>query len=471
MLLMGTSAIVWNMNNKNKPVHTASIEKMNQQENNVNDNKAGHKNVSSSLSKNNETRLKENTTETTAAIIPNQLTAINSIDILSNKKYQSPVTNKMTESNKEKSFSFSQAKRKINGNVRIKILAGETENLKDDTGNTKNTFSSAINKLNNNAVAKTNIMAGEIDSLLNRTAAARIDEEDLNKPVEPLKTNKEDSLFTKRTLILVADSNGIKKPIAITAVNLEIKNKRKSNNLKIEAGITVVFPHQQYKQPLYVKRVLDKTNIHSEFISDKIKTTIESGSSFFVSLAKRINKKWSAGAGIQYLRITERLQFSGVETNDNYTIVQRVVNGPNGNFLKADTASSISKDYTTLSGRNIYNSISIPIFIRYQILKKKKWSASLTTGIFIDLLRKYHNSIPGKFETVYSYGSESALSKNTIGCDLFAGLHVEGKLSKKYEWFTEPSLRYNLSSYNTNNLSFNKKIHKPGISVGVARNF
>ena len=471
MLLLGTSAIIWNMNSENEPVHTAGIEKTNQKENNISNNKTWNKNASPDLAKNS----KGKTHDQSIRIInesPIVETIKNNTAVLDkNKKQQELAVNKMTEAKKEKSFSLSQTKRKIKGNTRMKIFAGEKGDLTDDGTNAEKIFSSAINKLDNNAVAKINIIAGESDSFLNTAAATRIDAEDLNKPVAPLKINKEDSLFTKKILVAVGDSTDDKKQIAITVVNSKIKNKRKNNNLKIETGFTIVFPNQQYNQPLFVKRVLDKTNIHSEFISDNIKTTMEAGSAFSVSLVKRINKKWNAGAGIQYLRISERLQFTGIETNDNYTIVQRVVNGPNGNFLKTDTASSISKDYTTLSGRNIYKSISIPLFIRYQILNKKKWSASFTTGIYIDLLRKYHNSIPGKFETVYTYGTESTTSKNTIGFDLFAGFHIEGKLSKKYEWFAEPSFRYNLSGYKTNNLSFNKKIHKPGLSVGITCNF
>jgi hypothetical protein len=283
---------------------------------------------------------------------------------------------------------------------------------------------------------------------------------DNNKTNEPVKAIA-DSLSIQK--IMQPDKAIVDKK-EITAATKKITTQ-KNTSLKIEARATVLFPVQQYEQPQRVQRILNTANNTAAFTSDKNSTTsIEGGNGFSISLVKKLNSKWSISAGISYLRFTEQLQLPGSETNTEYRIVQRLKEGPGGAFLAPDTLSTISTYSTTLFGRNIYHNIGIPLFARYRFIEGKKLSCELTTGITVNLLRKYKNNIPGEFTTVYADGSKQSGMKNSLGLDVFTGLLFSGKLYRKYEWFAASEYTFNLSAYK--NL-LNKKIHLPGVSFGV----
>jgi len=326
-------------------------------------------------------------------------------------------------------------------------------------------YPTAHNKRKSKGRTRTNISNGETESTINSIASDAVKTDNANEITGSLKIDSADSSTTKKFIPVISDSPSIKKEITNTVSQKE-KRKKKKKSLMIEVGLTVVFPMQQYEHPEYVKRTISNTDMLSEFKSDNIKTAIETGAGLTINLVKPLNKKWSMGGGIQYLRLTERLHFEGIETVTNYTIVKRLVTDPNGSYLKNDTVSSTTRNNTTINGRNIYNIFSIPLFVRYQFLSGKKLSCAFTTGIYIDLLR-YQNKLPGKFENVYASGKQFNNSKNEIGLDLFAGIHLSGILRKKYNWFAEPGFRYNLFTSKTGNLSFNKMIHKPGINFGI----
>lgn len=270
-----------------------------------------------------------------------------------------------------------------------------------------------------------------------------------SKPVEPKSTTQ-------------ADKSDVDKK---ETTSQKITDKQKNTNLKIEARATLLFPLQQYEQPQTIQRILNTPINSASFASDKkILSTIESGNAFSITLVKKVNNKWSIGAGISYQRFTERLQLPGNETNTEYSIVLRLKEGPNGPYIGPDTVQNSSTYTTTLFGRNIYKNTGVPLFARYRFINGKKLSCEFTTGLTLNLLRKYENNIPGEFITVYDDGSKQTGIKNSIGIDAFAGLLVSGRLYSRCEWFAASEYSYNLSAYK--NIA-NKKINMPKVSVGV----
>lgn len=249
--------------------------------------------------------------------------------------------------------------------------------------------------------------------------------------------------------------------------NKAITKKKYNSAIKIEGGIISVVPIQAYKNPLYVKRIVHAPGFRSEFISDHVTSTVETGAGISISLVKKMNKKWSIGTGIQLLRFTEKLRLSGIEINTNYNIVQRVVDGASGPSLKPDTLSIITKTTTTLRGRNIYSNVSLPVFARFVLIEKKKWTGTLSAGMNINVIRKYENNLSGKFQTFYNNSNESGQLGDSKGIGFFRGFHFSGMLYKRYEWFAASSFTYDVTKYNTNNLSFNKQIQLAGISLGI----
>jgi hypothetical protein len=355
-----------------------------------------------------------------------------------------------------------------------------------------NIFTATRKTRNSKGTSKVNILAGEMEvdqHVTNQDNSARDNvlvkeqsyPDNLMSDSSTLKQSQRETVVMpeiKSSIQGTADSAAIKKIIVplkdstLKNIDEQVAKKEKVNNkksgLKIEVAIAVVSPLQHYAQPLYIKRTLTTANVYADFKTDRVQSTIEQGMGFNIHLVKSINKRTEAGAGIAYLRFTEKIHLKGIESKTNYTLVQRLVTGPTGSFLKEDTVSVVSKDSVTLNGRNVYNQLTMPVFIRYRIVNRNKWSCSITGGVNIDLIRMYHNDLPGKFETIYTSSTVSAAAKNSIGLGLSAGLHFSGLLYKKYQWLAATSFNYNLTPYTTNLLSSNKRIHLPGILVGIS---
>jgi len=361
-----------------------------------------------------------------------------------------------TTTGEAKSFIASRKIKNSKGAYKVNILAGEMEADKNANDNNVSTLRNVNGKTQLNPVhipddsllVKQNLHETVVAPDINSSIPGATDSATIKKIIEPLKDS------------------------TLKNIDAQFAKKEKVNNkksgLKIEAAIAIVSPLQNYTQPLYITRTMNTANVLADFKADRIQSTIEQGMGFNIHLVKSINKRTEAGAGIAYLRFTEKIHMKGIESKTNYTLVQRLVTGPTGSFLKEDTVSVVTKDSVTLNGRNVFSNFSIPLFIRYRILNRKKWNLSITGGINIDLIRKYHNDLPGKFETAYISRTISTEAKSNIGMGISAGLHFSGLLYKKYQWLAATSFNYNISPYTTNLLSLNKRIHLPGILVGVS---
>ena len=356
-----------------------------------------------------------------------------------------------------KTFAASRKRKKIKADYKVNIHGGETEADKIKTDNNSN-VASAVKQTNHSN--ENNITYDALVTKQNQHETVVITELKTSKPTDA------DSTMMKKIIDPLKDT-ATKKNFARNVVIKE-KGKMKNTGLKIEAALIVVSPMQYYDQPIHIKRSLNTASFQADFVSDHFESTIEQGSGISIHLVKAINKKTDIGAGFTYLRFTEKLHMKGIQSKTSFTTVQRLVTDATGSFLKEDTVSVVSKDSITLNGRNVYQNLTLPVFIRYRILNRSKWTLSVTGGINVDLIRAYHNDIPGKFETVYTNRTVSTDSRSTIGLGLSAGLHFSGVLYKKYQWLAATSFNYNLTPYTTNNLSFNKRIHLPGILFGVS---
>ncbi|MCP9750706.1 hypothetical protein [Ferruginibacter sp. HRS2-29] len=269
-----------------------------------------------------------------------------------------------------------------------------------------------------------------------------------NKPGLSSQNSSFDSSKAVNDIKPSTDSNKTVTIQVATASANKPDSKSKKRPLKIEVAVSMVLPTQQYQQPLFIQRIIEHPGSRSEFISESIHSTIEPGTGFSLNLVKPLNKKWSIAGGIQYLKLTELLQLSGTESNT--------------------TGTTVVKSKTIITGRNAYYNLTLPVMVRYSFINRTAWVAAFTTGVYVDIQRKYHNDIPGEFANFYPSGWQTSSSQNKTGADLYTGIHFTGVFWKKYEWFAEPGFRYNLHRYDLNTISFNKKINKPGLSVGVA---
>ena len=484
VLLFGGTAIIWNIEGKNKTVLLAVDKKSNNNKRITtignNKNKIQVNNPGENINKN-VVELPANVNN--KIISANTFADLNKKNIPENNKTDKFVHLVGNAYKNKNSAKNRNRKNKIFFNAFKKQSAGSKA---DDQKNYSSSHKKQIRKGRSNI----NIRDGEIisstDQPVNDNTNITINEAskistqqaspvtknniETNSSTE-IAANKiavNDSDINKKIVQTIQDSTG-KRTIASTKEKKKAKHINKG--LIIEAGLTMAIPVQQYAQTLYVKRTINSTNAHAEFISDNIKSSVETGAGFNISLVKNVNKKWSVGTGGRYLRFTEILKMRGIETFTNYTIVQRLDSNAGGAFLKKDTVSTIRKNNTILNGRNVYTNVGIPLFVRYNFIKGKKWSVSVTAGIYVDVLRKYQNNIAGVFETTNTDGSKQTAVKNAIGLDLFAGLHFTGALYKRYEWFAGSSFSYDLNRYKANSLSFNKRIYMPAATIGIAYKF
>ena len=484
VLILAGSSIIWNTNNKKMPVSLAAIETKDNDEN-VSINKELNEKNNSPVSPGN-----ENKKTMVSGPGENSQSTINSNDSLSdiavNNKtsaktnFTSASTNKKRISdlrltynpvNKILTSKKEIAGKTITGTESIITPVGRKKNLK---GNSKINIvnhgmeepANTATKENDNTDQLSATVAGEASVNISAPVATGTTDENITAIVKQIMpVENKDSLFAGKRSQHTKDSS-VKKT-AVSSTGKKEQTGQKKQGLKIEVGLTAILPLQQYKKPVSIKRLANTPDVNSEFISENIKSKVETGAGFSMNVLKSLGKKWGMGTGINYSRFTESLQVQGTETHTNYTIVQRLDTNANGAYLKVDTVRTITKNNTTLTGRNIYTTISIPLLVRYQIITKKKWSFSLTTGVYVDLVRKYHNNIPGELVISNANGKISESSTNT-GFNLFTGLHFSGMLYRRYEWFAASSFSFDLSGYKTNSLSFNKKIHTPGISFGIA---
>ncbi len=345
---------------------------------------------------------------------------------------------------------------------------GLTETYNTNMNEDGNSFATKNKKCSGKGNSSILFGGGETNSILDSNSNKLAIGESQPETTSTLEELPVDTNVVASHPVIVKDSlAGNRKEIFITKKAVSGR-KQSVKSLKVEVAVGVVSPLQDYTKPLLIKRVLDNGTVKSEFISDQIKTEVEPGTEFGINIVKSVSKQWSVGGGINYSRFTELFRLTGIETRTDITIIQRVVIEPNGPSLKSDTIINSTKSNTTINGRNIYTNIAVPLFVRHQFIERRKFAFAVTTGLYVEVLKKYHSDAPGKFENTVAPGNTKPSNNTHIGVDVFAALHFSGALWKKYDWFAAPGFRYGVSRYNANSLSFNKKIHKPVFSVGIA---
>ena len=173
------------------------------------------------------------------------------------------------------------------------------------------------------------------------------------------------------------------------------------------------------------------------------------------------------GIGIQYSQISENINLSGQETDTAYSPIQRLETNSGGPYLKNDTITTTTIGVRKINAVNSYKLFSVPLFITYNFFNSKLFSIGFTGGVYFTFAQ-YQNSITGKLQSQYAYGTLADNEKNNVTMDIFGGLRLSIDVSKKLQLFAEPNYRYNLNKYELKNTFLNKNINQAGVSFGVS---
>lgn len=242
-------------------------------------------------------------------------------------------------------------------------------------------------------------------------------------------------------------------------------DKKENNSTKkhwfIEAMASPLLSSSTVEENIVFNRILTVNNSISVYNGKLVKTSIEPAVAFSLAVRRELNKKFSIGTGLQYLLLKENISIQGKETNTISTPVQRLINGQ----LVADTVITVTEGTRSIDAVNSYQLISIPVFAQYNIVQKKQWSIGAVGGVYLNLSSQYQNEIDRNAAAPLTTGRTE---KNTgMGMDLFTSIRVGKRLGKRLEFFTMPSMRWNLTKYNIKNSLLNKNIRQAGVGFGI----
>jgi len=240
----------------------------------------------------------------------------------------------------------------------------------------------------------------------------------------------------------------------------------KKSQWAIEFGVNGFVPLRKRQQVSSIMRTINEPMHEAEFVADEININLQPSMAYFLVLRKKINKKLSIGAGLQYGVIKETLFLSGTETNKHSQLIQRLENGSGGPILINDTVVVTTTGTRTIDAINSYRFLDIPLSVHYSMLSNTNLSISLTAGINLGIYSSYNNSIQGKLVPIYSSGLYHD-RQTSFRAEFVTGIRIAKPFFRRAEIFAEPYLRFNTGGYK-NTVVNQRSVHQAGIGLGIS---
>jgi len=371
----------------------------------------------------------------------------------------------------QKDNTNKQTKKKpVINNQSLKTLYASNKKRITKKARYKGTFSapSAVSDEASNSTAN---KEQSVDETINKDDQNETIKPDLSVAQNNNSVNKNDSTVAMNQTKIKPDS--ITKAKETDIGKTENKNKKdinasiKKRALILDFDATPFISVQKYDKTVSIIRFSNGNNVHSKYVANSVNTSLKTSASFGLAIRKMIINRLYIGTGLQYAQIKENLKLSGIETDTNYSPVQRLSLNSSGPYLANDTITTITNGIRNINAVNSYSLLSVPLFINYVFINHPKFSLSLTGGIYFTF-GQYHNSIEGKLESTYADSSIVSNNGNKINEDIFGGIRLSWTVRKKWQLFFEPNYRHNLNKYELENSPIDKKIDQAGISFGVS---
>lgn len=230
----------------------------------------------------------------------------------------------------------------------------------------------------------------------------------------------------------------------------------------IEAAAIPLLAASQYKENIPFNRTLAVNNSVLVYRANLTNASIEPAVAFSLLLRREVSKKITVGTGLQYMLLKENITIQGKETQTRFTVVDRLVNGR----LVPDTLTTVTQGTRAISAVNSYQLFSIPVFVQYSIIQKPQWSVGAVGGFYFNISSNYKNEI-NRNAAAPLLPAPGTTNKSNTGMDIFAGIRVSKRLSKRLDFFAMPSIRLSLAKYNIKNSLLDKNINQAGVGFGL----
>jgi hypothetical protein len=371
------------------------------------------------------------------------------------------VQNKSPLADEISNASSSKNEKKANNSK--PLLAANNRKKKSSKGKAiYNSTAAAPEEVNTIPIASRYLSGGKKESPVAETTIEVPEQKEETKNAI-VNNNEESKTPTPIDKNLPAVKEESKTATEIKKENTALVKQTKKHSWFLDAGIAPLLVSSQYDENVSFNRTLFANNNLSVYNASLIKTTIEPSVAFLLAVRRQLNKKITIGTGLQYLQLKENISIEGKETNTQYNVVNRLVNGA----LVADTVETVTEGTRSITAVNSYRLFSIPLFAQYSIVDKPKWSVGIVGGMYININSSYQNEID-RNATARLLASPVAENKTTTGVDVFAGLRIGKTLGKRFEFFAMPSMRWNLSKYNIKNSLLNKSLNQASVGFGIS---
>ncbi|MES2849724.1 MAG: hypothetical protein V4685_11760 [Bacteroidota bacterium] len=359
------------------------------------------------------------------------------ITITGKSKTKITTTNAVTEESEIKVAGSNKQIKKIKGKLKAQQANGEAEELIAVNNNEKTN--------NNESIIPTEEKEEPAATQEKEIIAAK------TVDVKPAPVIEE-----KKTTAIEANKTDNKKTSPVVA------KKAVKKHWFFEAGAIPLIAASQYNENSSFYRNHVVNNSVSVYKANLVNASIEPAVAFSLLIRREVSKKIAVGTGLQYMLLKENMSIEGKETNTTYAFVDRLVNGQ----LVPDTIATITEGARAISAVNSYQLFSIPLFVQYSIIQKPKWSLDAVGGLYFNISGNYKNEI-NRNAAAPLLAAPGTTNKSNTGMDLFAGIRIGKKLSKRLDFFAMPSMRWSLAKYNVKNSLLDKNINQAGIGFGL----
>jgi opacity protein-like surface antigen len=305
----------------------------------------------------------------------------------------------------------------------------------------------------------------------NNESAAMLSDLNLStKVTDSLASNPSNKIIIKPKTDISAKQGNQKKSMLQKDSSLKNEQNAKTNTITIHEPLIKNLVLDVYFSPDIPFSRTSSTN--TAYLQHKDSTSkMQLSYTVGAKLSALFGNHILAKIGLQYSEINEKFNY----TNKNAirtvpVVIERVLIDATGAMqVVLDTSNLMQAGAQYKLTYNHYKSIDVPILIGYET-GSDRFKAAINTGIILNIKTRYNGDMLDSSLNLVDIGSNNIYKSNT-GISLYFGLGLATRLNNSFYLFTEPYIKYRLSSMTVAHESFTQKINVGGLSFGLRYNF
>jgi opacity protein-like surface antigen len=385
----------------------------------------------------------------------------------SNNTIQNKTQKNETITTQKKSIELSQKNKVSSLDNNGEEKAGKTSSKNNTTLN-KSSSPKTVNTIIEHQIKK-EVQDADIVNKTSEDVTRKQDTEISQQNSEQEKNNRSNEI-AKSNEPAITQQNNQTNLLQKDASQEKLQTASKEITIKIHSPIIKNILIEAYGSP---DIPLSKTSSNNaNYLRQKDSTSeMKLSYTFGIRAGVTVGKHFLLKTGIQYSDISEKFNY----LNKNATrtvpvVVTRTLTNTSGETIMfRDTSNFIQagKDYKHSS--NHYKSIDVPILVGYET-GGERLKTSFNTGVILNIRTSYKGDILDASLNAADINTSHVYKSNT-GMSLYFGLGVSTKVNNNLRLFTEPYIRYRLSSMTGALQPFSQKINVGGLSLGLRYNF